>query len=279
MTLRSFITASKRVLRVPLGIVGVAACLQLGSTTLLAQTTAPENAASSPAFMPRYDFVMSAAALGHEDQRFTWDAHWAGDFDLVDYVRGRTTFVLDYQTILGSEFRPFDPYQSNYLLEAISTARLPRGVEVGGILNHVSRHLGDRFKRVAVAENSVGVRVWKNAAFKGQTTLALRGDLRKVIARAYDDYTWISNLDMTLRRQVRRRASIYGRVVADGILVDPTIAQRNRQYGGRAEVGVTTAGERGAVEFFGGFERMIDADPLDRVPRKWAFFGFRLRGH
>src|SRR5262245_20927975 len=224
--------------------------------------------------MPRYDFLMSAALLGHEDERFTWDTHWAGDFDLVDYVHGRATFVLDYQAVLGSEFRPFDPYQSNYLLEAIGTARLPAGIEVGGILNHVSRHLGDRFKAVAVAENSLGIRVWKNfslGAPERATTLAMRGDLRKVIARAYDDYTWISDLDMTLRRPVHPHASLFGRVVANGILVDPTIANRNRQYGGRAEVGITLNGDRGAVEFFGGFERMIDADPLDRLPQKWAF--------
>ncbi len=52
-------------------------------------------------------------------QRFTWDTHWGGDFDLVDYVHGRVTFLADYQALLGSEFRPFDPYQSNYTLEAI----------------------------------------------------------------------------------------------------------------------------------------------------------------
>lgn len=240
------------------------------------------EASTGPSFMPRYDFTMSAAALANADQRFTWDTHWAGDLDLVDYVHGRATFVLDYQAILGSEFRPFDPYQSNYLLEAIGTARLPAGFEVGLILNHVSRHLGDRYKRVAVAENSLGVRVWKNLAWGGagvgQTTLNIQGDMRKVIARAYDDYTWISNLDMTLRRSVRPRASLFGRAVANGILVDPTIANRNRQYGGRAEAGITLNGDRGAVEFFGGIERMIDADPLDRLPRKWAFFGFRLRG-
>jgi len=247
-----------------------------------AQAADPGPRAGGAAFMPRYDFTMSAALLGHEDERFTWDTHWAGDFDLVDYVHGRATFVLDYQAILGSEFRPFDPYQSNYLLEAIGTARLPAAVEVGLILNHVSRHLGDRFKRVAVAENSLGLRVWKNVALGGAgarpTTLALRGDLRKVIARAYDDYTWMSEIDIEARRRVHPHATFFGHLVGTGILVDPEIANRERQYGGRAEIGISLEGDRGAVEFFGGFERMIDADPLDRTPRKWAMFGFRLRG-
>jgi hypothetical protein len=32
------------------------------------------------------------------------------------------------------------------------------------------------------------------------------------------------------------------------------------------------------MELFGGAEQMIDADPLDRVTRRWAYFGFRLLG-
>ncbi len=241
--------------------------------------TAAQNVSPEPSvgLMSRYDFSMSAALLGHEDDRFTWDAHWAGDFDLVDYGKGRATFVLDYQTILGSEFRPFDPYQSNYLLEAIGTARLPGHVEVGVILNHVSRHLGDRFKRAAVAENSLGLRIWKNVPISDRTTLVLRGDIRKVISAAYVDYTWMSDVDMTLRRSLNPKSSLYGRLVGNGITVDPLIAGRTFQNGGKAELGITLNGAKGAVEFFGGFERMIDGDPLDRLPREWAYFGFRLK--
>jgi hypothetical protein len=30
------------------------------------------------------------------------------------------------------------------------------------------------------------------------------------------------------------------------------------------------------MELFVGGERVIDADQLDRIPRRWAFVGFRL---
>ncbi len=246
------------------------------AATAAAQEPAPEPQTHAALF-PRFDFMMSAALLGHEDDRFNWDAHWAGDLDVVDYVRGRVITVLDYQTILGSEFRPFDPYQSNYLLEVMGTARVGHGIEIGGVLNHVSRHLGDRFKRTPVAENSLGVRVWKNVVIDDQTQLALRFDARQVVSRAYVDYEWMSDLDVMLRRTMHPRAQLYGRLIGHAIGVDPAIAARNTQTGGRAEFGVTIRGDKGSVEFFGGLERMIDADPLDRQSQQWPFFGFRLR--
>ncbi len=253
----------------------VAACLVLTAATALAQQT--PDAPSGVQFLPRYDFMMSAAALGHDDDRFSWDTHWAGDFDLVDYGAGRATFLGDYQALLGSEFRPFDPYQSSYLLEASGSVRLGR-LEVAGVLNHVSRHLGDRFKRVAVAENSLGVRVLHQVDVNPATSVALRVDMRKVISRAYVDYTWMGGLDVTVRRALSRHTSLYGQVVGQGDAVDAAIAGRTHQYGGRAEVGVRLKGVRGNIDLFGGAERVIDADLLDRAPRRWAFFGFRIVG-
>ncbi len=254
----------------------VAACLILTAVTpALAQH--PPDAPSGVQFLSRYDFTMSAAALSGGDERFSWDTHWAGDFDLVDYGSGRATFLCDYQALLGNEFRPFDPYQSSYLLEASGSVRLGR-VEVAGVLNHVSRHLGDRFKRIAVAENSLGVRVIHEAVLKRDTSVALRVDVRKVIARAYVDYTWMGGLDLTVRRTLTPRTSLYGQAVGEGYTVDPAIAGRTHQYGGRAEVGVQLKGVRGNLELFGGAERVIDADLLDRVTRRWAFFGFRIVG-
>ena len=140
---------------------------------------------------------MSAAKLAYPDQRFSWDVHWGGDFDLVDYVFGRVTFIGDYQGLLGSEFRPFDPYQSNYLLEAIGSYRFGQ-TEVLGVLNHVSRHLGDRFKPLAVAENSLGPRVMRKFT-DDDKTFEFRGNLRKVIARAYVDYTWMADVDLIVK--------------------------------------------------------------------------------
>jgi hypothetical protein len=226
--------------------------------------------------MSRFDFHLEAAGLIYDDDRFSWDTHWGGDFDLFDYVAGRTTFVADYQALLGSEFRPFDPYQSNYLLEAASSVRIG-DTEIYGVLNHVSRHLGDRFKRLGVAQNSVGPRVLRQFR-PGATTIDSRGEVRKVIARAYVDYEWMAEIDVTLRRPVTGYASVYARVFGETYIVDKDVAGRNRQDGGRFESGVRLQGAGGAMDLFVGYERVVDADPLDRTARPWAFAGFRLVG-
>jgi hypothetical protein len=236
----------------------------------------PENAD----FMPRFDWKMSAALLGHPDSRFTWDTHWAGDFDLFSYPHGRASFLADYQAILGSEYRPFDPYQSNYLLEASGSVFAGR-IEIGGVLSHISRHLGDRPKRLAVAENSLGPRVMRRFGQEGTGSLDVRADVRKVIARAYADYSWIEELELVARRRFGTHATLYLRGYGQLIQVDAAVAGRDQQKGGRVEAGIRLKGSNSSgpgVELFGGGEQMIDADPLDRMPRRWAYVGFRLLG-
>lgn len=255
----------------------VCACLLvLACTPAFAQ----EPLASFPEhgqFLSRYDFQMSAAGLVHPDDRYSWDTHWFGDFDLVDYTFGRITFLGDYQGLLGSEFRPFDPYQSNYTLEASGSLRIGK-TEFIGVLNHISRHLGDRPKREAVAENSLGLRVLERFhPGGGATELDVRLDVRKVIARAYVDYTWMNELAFTLRRPFSRHVAGYIRVHGQVYAVDRAIAGRADQYGGRIEAGVRVKGTAGSLELFVGGERMIDADPLERLPEQWALGGFRLR--
>lgn len=254
----------------------LAACLCLSlSSPVRAQQPLP-NPPATPEFMSRYDFHLSAAGLAHEDERFSWDTHWGGDFDFVDYVRGRTTFLVDYQALLGREFRPFDPYQGNYTLEAGTSIRLRR-VEIYALLNHVSRHLGDRFKRQAIAQNSLGPRVMAQYT-PGDLVVDVRADLRKVIARAFMDYSWIGVVDVAVKRPLNGRTSLYGRVYGDTYLTDRAIAGRGRQDGGRVEAGVRINGRGGAMELFGGYEQVVDADPLDRTRQRWAFAGFRLLG-
>lgn len=231
---------------------------------------------AAPAFMSRFDFRMSAAALSYDDQRFTWDTHWAGDFDFIDYVFGRMTFLADYQALLGDEFRPFDPYQSNYYL-AVSGSIRRRADEFAFVFHHVSRHLGDRPKRDSVAYNAMLGRYLRQFDL-GAATLDVRGDIGPVVARAIVDYTWIGNLDLTLRRGLSPRLGVYGRAYGETFGVDQTIAGRSRQNGGRLEAGVRLHGGGGAIDLFGGVERVVDADPLDRLARTWAFAGFRLVG-
>jgi hypothetical protein len=260
----------------------VAACLSLAPcSTTVAQIPHPiDGPPVSADFMPRFDWRMSAALLAHPDPRFTWDTHWAGDFDLFSYPAGRASFLADYQALLGSEFRPFDPYQSNYLLEASGSVFVGR-TELAGVLSHISRHLGDRPKRIAVAENSLGPRLMRRLGRDATGSIDVRLDVRKVIARAYDDYTWIEELELVARRQVTTHTGVYVRGYGQLIQVDPARAGREQQQGGRIEAGVRLRGSRvsgPAMELFGGGERMIDADPLDRTPRQWVYVGFRLLG-
>jgi hypothetical protein len=262
--------------RSPMWRASAVACLLVFVCT---SARAQEPLSTAPAqgqFLARYDFQMSAAALGHPDNRYSWDTHWSGDFDLVDYTYGRITFLGDYQGLLGSEFRPFDPYQSNYTLEASGSLRLGR-TELIGVLNHISRHLGDRPKRQAVAENSLGIRVLRRFHRGGGTEIDVRLDVRNVIAQAYVDYTWMNELGITIRRPFNRHVSGYLRVHGQMYAVDPAIAGRADQYGGRIEMGVRLNGTAASMELFVGGERMIDADPLERLPEQWALGGFRLR--
>jgi hypothetical protein len=230
-------------------------------------------------FMSRYDFHLAAAGLGSDDHaRFMWDTHWGGDFDLVDYVRGRVGFLVDYQAVLGDELRPFDPNQGNYTLEFSGSARVGK-TELVGAFHHVSRHLSDRPKRQAIAMNVLQGRVLRRFDVRG-TTIDLRANLGRLLERAYVDYTWIGDVDVTVRRPLKRNVGTYGRVFGELYGVDeqddPVLTRRGQQHGGRVEAGIRLSGKGGALELFAGYERVIDADPLDRQARQWPFAGFRL---
>jgi len=259
----------------------IAAAASFAANPAFAQIPHPiPDAPVSAEFMPRFDWKMSAAFLSDEDTRFKWDTHWAGDLDLFSYPGGRASFLADYQALLGSEYRSFDPYQSNYLLEASGSFFVGK-TEIAGVLSHISRHLGDRPKRIAVAENSLGPRIMRRIGDDAPTSLDIRADVRKVIASAYDDYSWIEEFEMVGRQQLNAHTGFYARVYGQLIQVDHELAGRGHQMGGRLEAGIKLRGskpEGPAVELFGGWEQMIDADPLDRVPRRWAYLGFRLLG-
>lgn len=230
----------------------------------------------SPQFMSRYDFHLAAAGLGSGDpSRFQWDTHWGGDFDLVDYVTGRFGFLVDYQAILGNELRPFDPNQGNYVLEFSGSFRLGR-TEVAGVFHHVSRHLSDRPKIAAVAMNVLEARLLRRFRPSAASEIDVKAEAGHLLQQAYVDYTWLGKLDVTARRRLRGAAGAYGRVLGEVYAVDPSIAGRATQTGGRVEAGIRLRGKGGAMDLFAGWERMVDADLFDRRPRSWPFAGFRL---
>jgi len=242
-----------------------------------AQTTQPVAPAPAKSdFLTRYDFHLSAAALDTDDQRFKWETHFGGDLDVFDYVVGRASILVDYEAVLGNQYRAFDPNQGNYTLEASSSARLGE-TEIAGVFHHVSRHLSDRPKRFAVAWNIVGLRVLRRFTFAGTTIDAVAGGGR-VVQDSYVDYTWSGELNLHVMRRVNERLSVFVHGIGEGFLVDETIAHRNRQLGGTIEAGLRIAGRAGALELFAGGERRFDADPIDRMTQQWALAGFRLVG-
>lgn len=227
-------------------------------------------------FLTRYAFHLTAEYLSGDDERFTWDANYGGELDVVDYGAGRFTFYANYQVITGDEFRAFDANQGNYILGGRLSGRLPHGVEVAGVFHHLSRHLSDRPKRQAVDWNMVGARVSRPFAV-GPLAVEPRVDIRKVVQRTYVDYEW------ELDGGVRAEYPLTGHVAlsAGGGLRRLTVdGSRNRdaQTGARGEGGVRFSGRAGAVELFLAVERRIDPYPLEFGTTRWMMAGFRLLG-
>jgi hypothetical protein len=123
--------------------------------------------------------------------------------------------------------------------------------------------------------NIVGGRVLRRIPIKG-ATFDLRADVGGVTMRSYVDYTWRAQIDLVARRPLTARLGLLGRAFGETYGVNPAIAGREGQSGGRLEGGVRISGRAAALELFAGYERMVDADPLGRQPRRWAFGGFRV---
>jgi hypothetical protein len=258
----------------------VACLIFLLAAPATAQIPQPIQVPAPPAteFLPRYDFHMVIARLIHDlpptEERYSWDSHFGGSFDLVDYVYGRGTVTIDYQAVMGKEYRPFDPNQGNYTLEAVVSARVA-GVELAGGLHHVSRHLSDRPKARAVAWNEILGRVLKRVSIDG-TTIDLDFDAGRVTQHSFVDYTWIGQANVLVRHPVKPAVGLFAQASGQLFAVDGTVPNRGRQAGWLAEAGVRLNGKGGGLEIFAGFERRIDAYPLEREALYWGLVGFRL---
>lgn len=241
----------------------------------LAMIASASSAAAQDAvhFFPRYEFHLGAEHLSSDDPRFTWDTNFGGDMDFVDYGRGRLTFAANYEAVLGEEFRNFDPNQGNYLLDVSLSMRTHR-VEVAAVLHHMSRHLGDRFKRDPVDWNMFGVTASRELQ-RGTLLLRPQGSLLAVLLKSNVDYSWEANAGIDVRTTVRRHVSVIGGGNLRLVGVDDS-RDRGTQTGVRAEGGIRLEGERGAIELFVAAGRRIDAYPLDVSALSWASAGFRF---
>jgi hypothetical protein len=240
--------------------------------TLLGAPASAQTTPSSP-FLSRFDFWVAMEHLSHDDPRFVWDAKWAAELDLIDYGIGRLTFAAEYQTILGEEFRIFDPNQGNYMLEGSGSVRVG-AAEVAAVFHHISRHLSDRPKRFPVDWNMVGGRVLTSVE-RGRTQVWARADLRTVIQHSYVDYEWELDSEAAARVRLRPRVAMVALGQLRVLGVDESRG-RDTQYGLRGEGGVRLDGSAAALELFIAAERRIDPYQLEFSTTNWLSAGFRL---
>ena len=236
-------------------------------------SAAPAFARQPVQFLPRFDFYLAGEYLADDDKRFSWDADVGGEVDIVDYGIGRVTFVTNYEVVMGTQLRRFDPNQGNYILAGHASARIA-GVELAGEFYHQSRHLSDRPKIGAVDWNMVGGRVVHNLT-RGDTEWVTRVDVRGVVQKSFVDYQW--ELDAEGRGRIAL-ASHVGLISAAGVRVMGVDGTRNRgnQTGFLAEGGVRFEGSVAALEFFVAAERRIDPFPLEFGTVTWLKTGFRV---
>lgn len=251
-----------------------------GAAVALAQQPGPQPLVGPDpefGFMSRYDFQLEANVLsGNDGRHFRWDTHFGGEFDLFNYVKGRATVVTDYQAVLGSEFRPFDPNQGIYILEPAGSWFFGRN-EVSFVFHHVSRHLSDRPKTYAIAYNAALGRYLRKFVLPHNASVAVRASAGKITQRSQVDYTWTIDWDVMARRPMNPHLELYGRSTGEVFGVDPVVRQRDgAQYTTRLELGTRVIGQKADLELFLGAEHRLDASAIDFVPVSWAIAGFRI---
>jgi hypothetical protein len=242
-------------------------------TLALLAPASPAGAQTAVQFLPRYDFHLGADHLSSDDPRFVWDTNFGGELDFVDYGRGRATFAANYEAVLGEQFRRFDTNQGNYLLAGSTSLRL-RGIEVGALFHHTSRHLADRFKRVPVDWNMFGATVRRDFR-RGVAELHARGDVLGVLLKSTVDYDWEANGNVQVRVPVRPGISAVAGATLRLVGVDGSL-NRGTQTGARGEAGVRFQGQAGAIELIVAGERRIDPLPLGFSTMSWFSAGFRF---
>ena len=256
----------------------LALALVAGVARVDAQTAPPplpDARASGLEFLSRFDSYISIERLTSDEERFVWDGNIGVDIDVVDYGVGRAAIVANYEVVMRSEFRPFDPNQGNYILEASVSARTP-AFELAGVFHHVSRHLSDRPKRRSVDWNMVGGRVSRDLVI-GRTELRGRADIRGVVRRGFVDYRWEVNTDIAARVALRPRLAAIAR---GGVRVLGVTGSRDRgtQHGYRGEGGLRVEGGVATFDLFVAAERRVDPYQLELSTATWLTAGFRISG-
>jgi hypothetical protein len=270
----------RQAMRVACRLVLTAAWLMAGVAVAAAQQPGPQPLVGPDpefGFMSRYDFQLEANVLsGNNGREFRWDTHFGGEFDLINYVKGRLTVVGDYEAVLGSEFRPFDPNQGLYILEPAGSWFVGDN-ELSFVFHHVSRHLSDRPKTFAIAYNAALGRYLRKFILANNTSVAVRASAGKITQKSQVDYTWTLDWDVVARRPMNPHLELYGRSTGEVFGVNPVIRGRDSaQHSTRLELGTRVIGKKADLELFLGAEHRLDASAIEFVPVSWAIAGFRV---
>jgi hypothetical protein len=252
----------------------VVSCLLGGPVS--AQMVPPHDRApaSSPGFLTNFNYHLAIATLSGDDPLAQWDADLGGDFDLVDFGRGRINVLFNYEGVLGEELQPFDPAFANYTIGVLGSVRFGT-IEVAGVFEHVSRHLGDRPKAFGIAWNGLGGELRDRRQWGGWDVES-RVRVLAVVAASYVDYDAEATADLTVRYRFSPRLTWLARGYGRYLAVDPRQFGRTDRPGGLAEVGLRVLGERAALEVVVGAEHRLDVDPVRLGAGSWMFLGVRV---
>ncbi len=221
--------------------------------------------------------VGRALSLPSPDERFSWDTHFGGDMDIVDYVGGRVNVLVDYEAMLGSEYRPFDPNQGNYTLEASGSVRARRH---GNRRRVPPRVAPPQRPAEAVRGGVQRVRRARAAALRRRPARRWTSGptARTVVQQSYVDYPWTGRaLDLLVRRPINKVAGVFAR--GDGVAV----RHRCRRSGRATDSGA--ARSRPGCGSTGGLARSSCLPATSGAwtpirstccPMQWGFAGFRF---
>jgi hypothetical protein len=110
----------------------------------------------------------------------------------------------------------------------------------------------------------------------GPTTVDLDVEGGRAVQHSYVDYTWLGEAQLLVRHPVNEKVSLFAHGVGQAFAVNELVAQRGAQLGGLIEAGLRVTGRGAALEIFAGYEKRVDADPLDRISQRWGLLGFRV---
>ena len=97
-----------------------------------------------------------------------------------------------------------------------------------------------------------------------------------VLQHTFVDYQWTTDVRIAVRHPISNRVGLYVSTGGGLIGVDRARLGRERQCGSVLEGGVRIAGTTAGLELYAGYERRIDAFPVDRQRSRWLAFGFRI---